>query len=185
MITTGQNLDRYLTVRPQMKSCDCLLWESNSILGWAIRLISKKYNHAALILNEFEDLTNHKYILEALEHGIVLSQIGRRLEHYNGKVYWLKAKPEYDYLRKDAAIWAIQQVGVPYDYGSLFKNLFSRVSADASKLFCSEFVYIAWKYAYLKNGGESDNGKVFNLGKAPVPADMPKMGIWEDPVRIF
>jgi hypothetical protein len=59
-------------------------------------------------------------------------------------------------------------VGIPYDYQSIFHQLFGKVSADARRLFCSEYCYLAYGFT----------------GKAPAPADMPALGIFEQPIKL-
>jgi hypothetical protein len=64
---------------------------------------------------------------------------------------------------------AFQYIGVPYDYKSLFKNAFGRVSADARALFCSEYCFLCY-------------GKT---GKAPTPGEMPKLGIFKPGTKLI
>ncbi len=62
-----------------------------------------------------------------------------------------------------------------YDFDSLFSNIFSRVSIEASRFFCSEFVYQTLAACGVTSP-RNDN-------LAPRPADLPE---WLDltPVRI-
>ena len=173
-----ENLEAYMKQRPQMKTGDLLLWKSSSVIGWLIRLFSSgNVNHAGLVLclEEFAHLKDRRWTLEALEPGIVLHLLSRRLGKYDGSVWCYPLKEEYDYCRSDLGAWAIEKVGTPYDYGSLFKNALGRVSADANKFFCSEYAYMAYK----------ENGLPVDFEKAPRPADMPSLGIFDEPVQIL
>jgi len=171
-------LETYLKYRPQMKTGDLLLWKSRSVIGWLIRLFSRgNVNHAGLVLDlhEFAHLIDRRWTLEALEPGIVLHLLSRRLGKHDGSVWWYPLKDDYDYCRLDLGAWAIEKVGTPYDYGSLFKNALGRVSADANKFFCSEYAYMAYR----------ENGINLDFEKAPRPADMPSFGIFEEPIQIL
>jgi len=173
-----EKLDTYYKHRPMMQTGDLLLWKSRSVIGWLIRLFSSgNVNHAGLVLclDEFAHLTDRRWTLEALEPGIVLSLISRRFEKYDGSAWWYPLKGEYNSCRHDLGEWAIEKVGTPYDYGSLFKNALGRVSADASKFFCSEYAYMAYK----------EVGLPVDLEKAPRPADMPGLGIFKEPTQIL
>jgi uncharacterized protein YycO len=172
------DLKLYNSFREELNSGDLLLWKSHSVLGWLIRKFSRgNVNHAGLVirLDQFSGLTDRRWTLEALGNGIMLNLLSRRLLEYDGRVYWYSLNPEYDSLRTKISEWAIEKSGVPYDYGSLFKNALGRVSADAKKFFCSEYCYMAYK----------ESGIEFEFKKAPRPADMPLLGIFEEPVRIF
>ena len=57
---------------------------------------------------------------------------------------------------------------IKYDFGSLFKNIIGRVSSNAEKYFCSEFVWINWKESGLLPY------EVDQIIKAPRPGDLPK-----------
>jgi len=163
-------LANYLKYRNQMSTGDLLLWKSHSLLGAIIRWFSKaNVNHASLViplmgLNQYRIFTT-----EALEHGIVPNFLSERLSKYEGEVFWYALNDEWDKKRPEIENKAFQYIGVPYDYRSLFKNAFGKVSADARELFCSEYCFICYGFE----------------GKAPTPGDMPKLGIFKDPVQIL
>ena len=69
-------------------------------------------------------------------------------------------------------------MGIPYDYGSLIRQVVARVSTEASKLFCSEYVFYATRQAGVPMAWEPENGK------APYPGEFLKMGIYEPRERI-
>jgi hypothetical protein len=172
------NLDKYLSIRGEMKSGDAIQWRGNSLLGWAIRLWSKEVNHTSLVidLSLYKEMGNRRWVLEAEAEGIDFNLLSLRLRHFDGEVWWLPIRPEFYKYRDIVAAWAFDKKGTKYDYGSLFKNMFGKVSAEANKLFCSEFFYLAWKNA---------TGNDFGMRKAPLPCDIPKMGMFKDPIQIL
>ena len=168
----------YMQVRHAFKTGDAILWQSRSIVGWLIRKFSKgNVNHASLVLkiDQYNDLKDRRFLLEALGSGIVLRLLSRRLMNFSGKVWWLPLKDEYNANRDRIGEWALLQVGIPYDYKSLFKQMIGRVSADMKELFCSEYCFIGWKEA-----GIELKGKI-----APRPGDIPKLSIFKKAIRIL
>jgi hypothetical protein len=173
-----EKLDIYLEHRGEMQTGDLLLWKSRSIIGALIRFFSRgDFNHAGLVLKleEFANLKDRRWTLEAMESGIVLHLLSRRLQAYDGEIWWYPLKDMFDYCRDDIGSWSIEKVGTPYDYGSLFKNALGRVSADAKSFFCSEYAFMAYR----------DNGIPVDFDKAPRPADMPLLDIFGPPVKLF
>ncbi len=171
------NLKMYMQVRHIMRTGDCLLWKSNSIVGWLIRKFSKgNVNHASLVisLSEYGNLKDRRFLLEALPSGIVLRLLSRRLMNFKGKVWWYPLRDEYNDNRDRIGEWALTQVGISYDYPSLFKNIIGKVSADAHKFFCSEYAFMGWIAGGIKL-----------KGKAPRPCDIPKLKIFKKAIRIL
>jgi hypothetical protein len=172
-------MNNYLQCRDQLKTGDVLQWRTASPIGFLIRLFSKgTVNHTSIIVNiqEYNELVDRRFLLEALGHGIVLTSISRRLKDHKGKVYWLPLKEEFDDKRINVGSWAFKQVGVKYDYIGLVQQIFGRVSADAMAYFCSEFAYMAWKNANIPMHNPS--------GLAPRPGDIPKLNICKEEVLI-
>jgi uncharacterized protein YycO len=170
-------LKMYMTVRHVMKTGDCILWQSNSVVGWLIRRFSRaNVNHASLVisLSEYGNLVDRRFLLEALDAGIVLHLLSRRLMKFSGKVWWYSLQDKYDSHRDKIGEWALLQVGVKYDYKSLFRQMVGRVSACAKEFFCSEYCFIGWKESGIPLEG-----------KAPRPGDIVKLGIFKKPIRIL
>lgn len=163
-------LERYDHYRPQMETGDCILWSGNSPISRLIRWRTGDYSHASLVIRFWEYDADRVYVLEAMPTGIVLSALSERLRNYSGKAYWAGLKPDIEYLRYDAAQFALSQVGTPYDYPNLIANALGRVSVDAQRWFCSEF----WYAAICRDGST-----------APTPSDIPKLGLTETPRRIL
>lgn len=168
----SSNLAVYKSLARFMKTGDLLLWRSNSLLGAAIRFFSHgSVNHASGIIcfPDYDGGYNRRWTTEALEHGTVLNYLSKRLEEYDGSVWWYPLKDEWELKRNEIGRRALEMIGVGYDFGSLFKNAVAKVSADARRLFCSE-------YYFLSLGFE---------GKAPTPADLPELGIYKQEVQIL
>lgn len=183
----------YLAIRHLIRSGDMLEWRSGGLVGKGIRLFTgKEVNHTSLCLDLDQHMgykEPHKFILEANAPGIELNLISRSILNYNGKVWWsaLKANEEQ---RAKMERWALLQVGKPYDYKGLFRNILGRVSANARALFCSEFYFISlvvggllpWYHFDEARGMVRDeNGLAV---KAPRPGEFAKYGIHKESVRI-
>lgn len=197
MSSKFKDLTVYKSLRPQMKTGDALLWKGNTTIGTIIRWFSKDFDHASIIYNEFRNEEERRFILEAVNKGIVLEMISKRLQEYDGEVYWLQIEDKYKPWRTELGSFALGQVGKDYDFESVIKNIFGRVSINMKKLFCSEYLYLAWRWVWCtynsiqyenKSAGmlfNDRNLKVFNFLKAPRPAGILKMGVYKHPVRIF
>jgi hypothetical protein len=116
------------------------------MLGWLIRQFSQaEVNHAGLVIRFEQYDQDRVYTLEALEPGIVLRALSERLTNHKGKVWWCPLREEHNEARKELGRIALSYVGVKYDYGNLFRQVMARVSVDASRLFCSEYVQLTWQ----------------------------------------
>jgi hypothetical protein len=164
----------YTEISKEIQTGDCVMWRSHRLLGRAIRIWSPGYNHASLVLRlpEYEGRLR-RYQLEALEHGIVLTLLSRSIEEYDGEVFWLPLREIPDQTRRRIGEWAVAQVGTPYDYESLFAQMFGRVSVDARRFFCSEFVFLAYRHV-----------EIVPDGRAPKPSDIPALGVFGEMVEI-
>jgi len=159
------NLDLYEQHRPYMSTGDLLLWRTNSALGWLIRLFAGgDVNHAGLVIWLTEYDKDRIYTLEALEHGIVLQPLSERLAKLKGECYWCALKDGYSLYRTLIGCAALRMVGTKYDYKSLFAQALGRVSADAKRLFCSEYAVLSWHTA----------GLPVSIDPAARPGDMEK-----------
>jgi hypothetical protein len=164
-------IDKYNEVKGEMKTGDLLQWKSNSIIGAAIRWKTNSFvNHSSLVLKleDYEGIEKRRFTTEALEHGIILNYLSRRLEQFDGEVWWYPLKEDDHKYRDRIGEIALSLIGVPYDYKSIFRQVFGAVSTDARRLFCSEYCYLAYGFS----------------GVAPTPGDMPKLGIFKDPIKL-
>jgi len=171
------DLTLYKLYRPQMRSGDLIEWGSATAIGSMIRLFTRKHvNHSSLLLNldHFSGLKDRRFVLEALEHGVELNLLSKRLKEFKGWVYWSALKPEYNDRRDAIASWALNRVGTEYDYSSLFANMFGAVSQDAKDFFCSEYYHMALASEGILPGG-----------KAARPGGFESFGVHEKAVRIF
>lgn len=180
------DLTTYYQKRKFIRSGDALQWKSNKPLGKAIRIWSPGYNHTAMAVQlEFHHgVKDARWIIEADKGGVQFHILSRELERYPGEVWWFKVSPALDEYRDAVAAWAVNKEGTPYDYGSLFKNILGRVSANANALFCSELFFMAWKEVLQGKFDKHGLKKDFGMEKAPRPGDIWDMGIFMSRVRI-
>jgi len=174
------DLNKYTEYRSQMQTGDMIEWRKKSLVGWLIRLFSGgDTNHNSLVVDigGYDDLVNRKFVLESTMSGVVLNSLSNKIEHHKGEAYWTPLKSEFDDKRINIGNWAFLQVGVKYDFEGLFQQIFGRVSAEASKYFCSEYLYFAYKNSDIPI-------KELDDGKAPRPSDMHLLGIHEPRVKL-
>ena len=136
---------KYEDMRPKIQTGDAILWKGEGLISKLIMLWTP-YSHASLVvrLREYEGLKKRVFLVEALNDGLELRLLSERLKEA-GKAYWLSVgmtTAEVLKSREHALVECAR--AVPYDYQSLFKNIFGRVSNDARQYFCSEFVWINW-----------------------------------------
>jgi hypothetical protein len=166
--TTESQTLPYKNIRNHVSTGDAILWKGNSLLARLIRLWTP-FNHASLVLRfqRYDTLEQRVFLVEALETGLELRLLSKRLEHYDGEAFWFHIDMTEEQRTKilDFALTKCAS-GIPYDYESLFKNMLGRVSADAARYFCSEFVFDAWVNAGVTQYPPS--------GVAPRPGDIPK-----------
>jgi len=165
----------YYRHRENMKTGDLIEIRSHSLIGCAIRKVTGKYvNHTALVIRLSRYDQDRVFILEALEHGIVLNLLARRLAELAGRAFWLPLKPEWDDNRAAIGRAGLNYVGIGYDFSGVLRQMFARVSADARRLFCSEYAYLALLAA----------GLPVKRKKSPQPGDMYSLGVFDRPKLI-
>lgn len=159
----------YDLYKDQMETGDVILWSSKSLLGAGIRFFSKAdVNHASLVVRIRQYEQDQRYIAEAVERGVVLARLSKRLTEYDGTVWWLPlAAPRNE---QEIGTRALFYQGVEYDYGSFIKQAVARVSINARRLFCSELVAVCLGY---------------EKGTAPRPGDLEGLGIFEPRTLIY
>lgn len=172
------DLNEYYLHRPLMRTGDILQWRSASVLGWLIRKFSKAaVNHTSLIITLDVYDADRLFTTEALGDGIELNIVSTRLEKYQGEVWWMPLKSEYQMHRHLIGQEALRTLGTPYDYGALISQAVTRVKANPKKQFCSEHAFIMSKLAGIP--------KLQKIDIAPRPGDMGLLGIYERSVKIF
>lgn len=151
-------------VRETLFTGCAILWRDNSLLSRAIRMWSE-FSHASLVVRMFDAGAgkDRVYLIEALELGLTLRHLSTRLAEYRGQAYVFR--PVLSPRQQNAIrLFATDKTaeGVRYDYKGLFANIFGRISMDARRYICSEFVWAAWLHA----------NAVADIGKAPRPGDI-------------
>jgi hypothetical protein len=166
------DLTAYNKVRDQMQTGDLLLWRSHSLLGLLIREFSDApVNHASLIMRiePYEGSEGRRFIAEALEHGVVLNLLSKRLAEEDGEAWWYPLDDEWAKKRQGIGERALKFMGTPYDYGALCELAIDKVKAGTDKMICSELYFESLGY----------------VGDIPTPGQLPSLGIFKDPVKVL
>lgn len=169
------DLTNYEKYRPLMKTGDTLLYKRRNFFSWLIRLFSPGFNHASIVIrfNEYNGQKDRVWTLEAELPGVILTFLSRSLARFKGSVWWYPLKDEFNCKRESIGLFILEQSGKPYDFRSLFKNIFGRVNAEIRAIFCSELNFLAYKEAGILSG---------NI--APRPGDIPSWNIFKTPVKL-
>lgn len=174
-------IDLYNQYQDRIRTGDLLEWRGNYLISRLIRFKTKqRVNHTSIVLRYMLEgtLIERRFIGEAVSCGFTQTLLSEKLNGYDGECYWLRLKPEYDNFRGLIAAEAIKLDGIPYDYWSIFRQLRRHVPINGDKLFCSEAIQMACVRAGLI-------GELFNEGIALAPGEMVKMGLHEEPIRVF
>ena len=154
-------------IRHKIKSGHIILWKGEGLISRIIRLFSE-YSHASLVvrLDRYKGLKDRVFLIEALATGLEPRLLSKRLKHYKGEAFILVPDDITDEVAEKITVLALEKCAehVKYDFKSLVKNIFGRVSLSARQFFCSEWVW--WVRVKL---GLSKNSV------APRPADLPKL----------
>jgi hypothetical protein len=167
----------YIEARENMKTGDCLLFSSFSPISMGIKFFtSSPWSHASLIirLSEYEGEERHRYYVEATSPTVKLTRLTAKMMDYTGVIAWLPLPNFMNEHRILMGCMMLQLIDKKYDYGSVLKQIFRRVSTDADRFFCSELCGYIW-------------GITCDDGKAPTPADIPGLDIFKgvEPIIIY
>ena len=167
------DLKAYNEVKRLIQTGDLLMWSSDRIIGKAIRWRTlSEFSHASLAIRlaEYEGAECRRFTTEALADGVVLNILSARLANYDGRCWWFPLDEEKCRVKRShVGECALAFIGTPYDYQSILRLCLRRVSTEINKVFCSEYAAICYGLG----------------GEAPTPADMPKIGIFKEPVRLI
>jgi hypothetical protein len=158
---------KYKEARPRILTGDVILWKGKGIISSLIMKWSE-YSHASLVvrLKEYEELKNRVFLVEALSSGLQFRLLSEKLGK-GSEAFWMSINMPLEQLEKSREHALIECAkGIPYDYSSIFKNIFGKVNNNAKEYFCSEFVWMNWISA------EYISTKQSKL-KAPRPGDLP------------
>lgn len=194
---SSKNLCKYDEHKNEMHTGDLLLWRSNK---WYMRLYRwlGKYeaDHSSILLRlkEYEGLERRRFILESRIHGSVLNLLSKRLDEFDGEVWWCPLNDVCDCRRQKIGEEMLKLIGMPYNYQGVVEATFRRWSFGKLKMyakriakriakgialpmglvqavFCSEYCYIGYKGAGIVNN--------FPL-TPPAPGDLRGLGIFDD-----
>jgi hypothetical protein len=179
-------IERYKIYRRYLRDGDILEWGSDKIIGRMIRMFTKKdVNHTGGVIRmkEFENEPGDRIMTtEATEKGFCINYLSRALEGYKGRVYVLPLKsPGLDNYRRSIVRCELDMVGIPYDFGGLFSNMFGRVSMNARQFFCSEGKAFSLDSSGVITLPLNKKGRKI----APRPGDFFKFGVTLPRVRIY
>ncbi len=96
------------------------------------------FNHIGMVIN----YDNKLQVIEATWPQVAITPLDAFLAKTTNTMYLGRLLPEYTYLIENAKLFAIKQVGIPYDVNYLMNN---------GKYYCSELLYDAFKYANEDN----------------------------------
>jgi hypothetical protein len=188
MYMRKNSLAMYAANRDLFQTGDIIEFSSSGVIGKIIRLFTKKkVNHSSMVvrLAFHKSITEpHIYIMEANPRGVEFNLLSRVLEKHDGSAWWLRLNPSavrgklpgvtFDDVWQQIADFLVEQEGLKYDYKSLFKNAFGKVSVDAAKYFCSELCCAALAKVNL-----------FHTVKSLTPGAFEKTGLYEIPNKII
>jgi hypothetical protein len=135
------------------------------------------YNHGNMVLRlaAYEGKTDRRWVLDARASGVFPVLLSRYLEEYNGHCYWYPLKDQYGPQRVAIGCTALELAGRKYDFMGLVKNALGRVSANARKVFCTESIFLSYR----------DGGKIVVGDKTPRPDQLPALGVFKEPIKLF
>ena len=145
-----KNLYNYF--RDAIQTGDIIEFRAGTYLGESIRYFTgRDVNHSALVIKAEPGTlfpTSRIVLLEALNHGIEPSYLSTRVDETlkwkNSAVFWIPLRDKFNDVKNQIALSAIDEYMLrkpKYDYVSLFQLVVKKVSVQASKYFCSEYVH--------------------------------------------
>lgn len=145
-----RDLSQYLGVQHMMGTGDLIEWQSKGVIGKGIMAVTgKNVSHSSLVVLSHYKGCDRRFIIEAVRTGLEFHFLSESLQHYDGKAWWWKLKPQFDDLRDKIGAWAFENLAmhIGYDFTGVLGQLFRRVSLDAKRYYCSEFVDAAYIHA--------------------------------------
>lgn len=173
------DLSKYNAVKQDFRTGDMISWNHHTLIGRLIRWkTGEAVNHSSLVIRlaEYEGLERRRFVTEAVGQGTVLTLLSNTLETYDGEAWWYPLVSEMDLDRQAIGERALSMIGRPYDFGGIIRLIIGSVAADARKLWCSEYVFMAL--------GLSDP----DLGVVPYgpnPGQLNRIGVFEEGVKIL
>ncbi|NOQ25560.1 MAG: hypothetical protein GQ564_09395 [Bacteroidales bacterium] len=175
----------YSNIRKELKTGDLVIFGGQYTLSKLIRLVTRfPASHVALIIKKDDRIS----FVEASEgdmyperEGVIINYFSNSIPFYKGDIWIARLSDEirskidedkmYDFI--------VEQVGKGYDYKNMknagfdFLDKFSSLTKnkeDASKLFCSELIAVAYKHMGILP--ENSNTSEYT------PADIIKLNIF-------
>ena len=134
-------LVEYSCVRDSLHTGDVVTFDSDELLGIAIRHFAGAGTHTAMVAR-FQDVPGRIFLLQALAPGIVPVLMSHQISGYDGRVYVSRA-PSNAVQQLNMLEIGMNMVGnqVRYDYWALLMNALHRVPMKLDHhSYCTEFV---------------------------------------------
>lgn len=151
-----------------------LLTASADLLGKTIRWCEGGEafcSHAAGVVRFPASLVARERVtlIESLTHGPVLTYLSRYFEDFKGRLFLFLPAGLTPEIQQGFAAWLLDKalLQTPYDWLGLGRQIVRHVAQDATALFCSEAVGMAWEAAGLPRRPAAP------VGLAPQPKDLP------------
>lgn len=176
----------YSVARTMMQSGDVILKAGEGKISWMIGLwapkqvkdmagniIEAKLTHGALVVRLDDYVRNHEvFVVEANESGLVPRLLSKQLQGSDSRWFWLQVAMTDSQRALSREIALIHSAyGIKYDYQGLFANAFGKVSVEASRFFCTEWIDFNWSECGFIN---PYGGKAFR------PWDVPQYGVMRE-----
>lgn len=130
----------YPEAREQFLTGDVVTFDGDHLLGRAIRFFAGPGTHTAMVVR-LQDAPGRLFLLEALEYGLALTRMSRRISNYQGRVY-VTTPPATNGQPAKMAELALCLLGsrVRYDFLSLFRCAVRRVPLSMARGYCTESI---------------------------------------------
>jgi hypothetical protein len=173
----------YLNIRNQLKTGDSLGFQNVGIIPSLIRWKTADGNpiplsHWGMIIRLTQYEQERRFTVEAESDGFQLRLLSNYIKDYGGHIYHYPLKDAWEPYRDQIGTDILSMIGTGYDLFGAIKSGFMKVSADARKVYCSEGCQIGYQNTAPKLC--NDVG-----GRALVPAEMWKLGIFKSPMKIL
>ena len=178
------DLREYNVFRPFMYPGDKVSFEGSGFVSTLIKILSKRSHVASIVRFPWDRVG----LMEADQGEVNARALSRKLKYYKGKAYWHPLRDEFKSYRKvmDEFLW--NQLGIKYDFKSLFANMLGRVNTNADQYFCSELCGDAIKViprGILEDLTPNKYVKMLLDGVALRPEGIAKLPIFKKEVRIL
>jgi hypothetical protein len=165
-----------------MHTGDALEWQSGSTIGRLIRAITnREVNHTApIVRTDLLDQLGYgrRFVIEALEKGLMFRLVSQRLLDFKGRVWWLKLKDKFRTPENERSMLEFMALQLSIDKGYDYLGLIDQMDGFAAfggRWHCSEFYQGALTHA----------GIIPRMSWAMRPGEFYDLGIYEKRELIY